>query len=184
MTANKRVNQLERGCSPFADAGGTCASPAPCKRLQGPEFAPADLLLFLRENPIGDVTRALGLAKGTVHRLRHGYWPADPRKILQAWGRHKASRSVVGTSWFMRRVRPGGLVRHAGLDFTAPRLAARTGAFLAVTRTAVAILPMISPATFTASDNRTMEMFGNARPIARWIFASSAGSATTVASQL
>jgi hypothetical protein len=94
------------------------------------------LLLFLRENPIGDVTRALGLAKGTVHRLRHGYWPADPRKILQAWGRHKASRSVVGSSWFMRRVRPGGLVRHAGADFTAPRLAARTGAFLAVTRTA------------------------------------------------
>ena len=136
MTANKRVNQLERGCSPFVDAGGTCASPAPCKRLQGPEFAPADLLLFLRENPIGDVTRALGLAKGTVHRLRHGYWPADPRKILQAWGRHKASRSVVGSSWFMRRVRPGGLVRHAGVDFTAPRLAARTGAFLAVTSTA------------------------------------------------
>ena len=134
MTANKRVNQLELGCSPFVDAGGTCASPAPCTRLQGPEFAPADLLLFLRENPIGDVTRALGLAKGTVHRLRHGYWPADPRKILQAWGRHKASRSVVGSSWFMRRVRPGGLVRHAGRQYTAGGLAARSGQHLAVAR--------------------------------------------------
>lgn len=134
MTANKRVNQLERGCSPFVDAGGTCASPAPCKRLQGPEFAPADLLLFLRENPIGDVTRALGLAKGTVHRLRHGYWPADPRKIMQAWNRYKGRRSIVASSWFIRRVRPGGAIRHAGHDYTAPRLAARTGQMLAVAR--------------------------------------------------
>ena len=136
MTAKARLNQLERGSSPSDDEGGTCARVSPRKRLHGPDLAPADLLHFLRENPIGDVTRALGLAKGTVHRLRHGYWPADPRKILQAWGRHQASRGVTGTSWFIRRVRAGGLVRHAGVDFSAPRLAARTGAMLAVTRTA------------------------------------------------
>lgn len=89
---------------------------------------------FVRENSVGDVTRELGVARGTVHRLRHGYWPADPDKLLTTWGRFKASRSVVESSWFMRRVKADGTVRHAGKSYTAPRLAARAGHLLAVAR--------------------------------------------------
>jgi len=91
---------------------------------------------FVRENSVGDVTRELGFPRGTVHRLRHGYWPADPDKLLMTWGRFKASRSVVESSWFMRRVKADGTVRHAGHDYTAPRLAARAGQLLAVARSA------------------------------------------------
>ena len=136
MVANAPLDTFDMGFSPGNAPGDTCAGVAPVAGLCGPAFAPQDLLNFVRAQSVRDAAQDLGLSRGTVHELRKGYWPADPRKILQAWGRHKASRSVVGSSWFMRRVRPGGLVRHAGVDFTAPRLAARTGAFLAVTRTA------------------------------------------------
>lgn len=136
MAAFTPGDQLGRGCSPSGEVGGTCASIGTAGRLHGPDCPPADLLHFLREKPMGEVTRALGMAHGTVHRLRHGYWPSDPRKVMQAWGRYKSSRSVVASSWFIRRVRPGGMVRHAGVDYTAPRLAARTGDLLAVTRSA------------------------------------------------
>lgn len=91
---------------------------------------------FVRENSVGDVTRDLGVARGTVHRLRHGYWPGDPDKLLMAWGRYKASRAMVESSWFLRRVREGGMLRHAGHDYTAPRLGARAGQLLAVARAA------------------------------------------------
>ena len=136
MAANVPLDTFDAGCGPGNAPGDTCAGVTPVAGLCGPAFAPQDLLNFVRAQSVRDAAQDLGLSRGTVHELRKGYWPADPRKILQAWGRHKASRSVVGSSWFMRRVRPGGLVRHAGADFTAPRLAARTGAFLAVTRTA------------------------------------------------
>ena len=122
------------GTSPSNAPGSTSASADGSKRLYGPDCAPPDLLHFLRESPLGAATRALGMAHGTVHRLRHGYWPSDPRKIMQAWSRYKGRRSIVASSWFIRRVRPGGTVRHAGQDYTAPRLAARTGQMLAVAR--------------------------------------------------
>ena len=53
---------------------------------------------------------------------------------MQAWSRYKGRRGIVASSWFIRRVRPGGTVRHAGQDYTAPGLAARTGQMLAVAR--------------------------------------------------
>ena len=133
-TACASVDQLGAGCGPSSMLGSTSASVDGSRRLYGPDCAPPDLLHFLRESPLGAATRALGMAHGTVHRLRHGYWPSDPRKIMQAWSRYKGRRSIVASSWFIRRVRPGGTVRHAGQDYTAPRLAARTGQMLAVAR--------------------------------------------------
>lgn len=114
--------------------GGTCASPAFAKRPSGPPAAPPDLQAFVCSLPVSDVVRALGLAAGTISRLRHGYWPADSRKIIKAWDGYRASRGVVASSWFLRRVRPGGLVCHAGRHYTALQLCARTGQLLAVAR--------------------------------------------------
>jgi hypothetical protein len=94
------------------------------------------LLAFVRSLPVSDAVRALGLAAGTISRLRHGYWPSDSRKIIKAWERYRAQRGVVASSWFMRRVRPGGVVCHAGRHYTALQLAARTGELLAVARAA------------------------------------------------
>lgn len=134
MAAFAAGDGLDGDCGAPNGLGAACASPAHEKRLHGPANAPMDLLNFVRERSMGEVTRALGMAHGTVHRLRHGYWPSDPRKIMQAWGRYKGRRSIVASSWFLRRVRAGGTVRHAGIDYTAPRLAARTGQMLAVAR--------------------------------------------------
>ena len=129
-------NDLDGGSSPSDVPGATCASLAPEKRLYGPASAPADLLNFVRAYAVRDAVAALGLAVGTVHRLRQGYWPADPRKIMEAWSQYKAKRGMEVSSWFLRRVRVGGLVRHAGADYSAPLLAARTGQMLAVARAA------------------------------------------------
>jgi len=96
--------------------------------------APPDLLHFVRGLSKASAARALGLATGTIHRLRHGYWPDDPRKIMRAWERHQARCGVVASSWFLRRVRAAGVVRHAGIDYTATQLAARTGQLLALAR--------------------------------------------------
>jgi len=92
------------------------------------------LLEFVRAQAVRDGAAALGLGRGTVHRLCLGYWPSDPRKIMQAWSAYKGRSGVVASSWFLRRVRPGGLVRHAGQDYTGQQLAARTGELLAVAR--------------------------------------------------
>lgn len=129
-------NGLEGGTSPKRGVVSASAHPMASGCLYGPATAPADLLTFLRERSISEVTKSLGIANGTVHRLRHGYWPHDPRKILQAWSRYKGRHGIVESSWFLRRVRQGGLVRHAGQNYTAPRLAARTGQLLAVAREA------------------------------------------------
>ena len=124
-TAVATGNDLDGGSSPSDVPGATCASLAPEKRLYGPASAPSDLLNFVRAYAVRDAVAALGLAVGTVHRLRQGYWPADPRKSMEAWSQYKAKRGMEVSSWFLRRVRVGGLVRHAGADYSAPLLAAR-----------------------------------------------------------
>ena len=135
LNATTAADTMDTPTSACAGVAGVCASPYPENRATGLQSAPADLLHFLRAAAVVDVARELGLTRGTVYRLRDGYWPAEPRKILQAWARHLAQRGVVH-SWFLRRVRADGLVRHAGLDFTAPSLPARVGQMLALARAA------------------------------------------------
>lgn len=131
------VQIIHLGPTSAANAGGgICAGPASSRRPSGPLSAPPDLLVFVRSLPVSDAVRALGLAAGTISRLRHGYWPADSRKIVKAWELYRARRGVVASSWFLRRVRPGGVVCHAGRHYTALQLAARTGQLLAVAREA------------------------------------------------
>lgn len=135
LDANPSTDSLDTPARAFAHAGGVCASPQPKNRADGPGFAPADLQHYLLAAPVVSVARELGLTRGTVYRLRDGYWPAEPGKILHAWSRYKAARGVV-QSWFLRRVRTGGLVIHAGQQFTAPGLAVRIGQMLALARAA------------------------------------------------
>lgn len=134
MDANMPLDAFDTGCCPDNGLSNTSAAVAPVGGLCGPAFAPDGLLDFVRAQSVRDAAAALGLSRGTVHELRKGYWPADPRKIVQAWSAYQGRAGMVGTSWFIRRVRAGGVVRHAGQDFTAHELAARTGRMLAVTR--------------------------------------------------
>lgn len=134
MITNTSMDDLDGGRDAANGPGAICASLAPENGLNGLGCAPSELLDFLGAQSVRDAAQALGLARGTVHRLSQGYWPSDPRKIVQAWSAYKGRTAVVASSWFLRRVRPGGMVRHAGLDYTAPRLAARTGQLLAVAR--------------------------------------------------
>lgn len=134
MTADSRRDDLYRGTSRAGASGNTSASAAHSEWLYGPVCAPQGLLDFVRAQSVRDACAKLGVSRGTVNRLRQGYWPADPRKIMQAWSAYQGHAGVVGTSWFIRRIRAGGVVRHAGHDFTAHGLAAHTGHMLAVTR--------------------------------------------------
>ena len=134
MAAFGSVDDLDGGSSRSSGAAGISACIEPAKGLYGPVSAPPELLDFLCAQSVRETALALGLARGTVHRLVKGYWPNDPRKIVLAWSAYKGRAAVVASSWFLRRVRLGGVVRHAGGDFSAPRLAARTGQMLAVAR--------------------------------------------------
>ena len=128
------MNDLDRPASRANGAVSTCASPSGSDRSYGPDSMPADLLEFVRAQSVRDAANALRLSLGTVHRLVKGYWPADPRKILQAWTAHKGRAGRIASSWFLRRVRTGGMVSHAGQQWSAPGLATRTGQLLAVAR--------------------------------------------------
>ncbi len=136
MYASATVGDLGRGVGADHCPVGTNAAPQPEKCAKGLISAPADLMEFVAGLPGREAARVLGLSKGSVGRLRQGYWPDDPRKVLQAWERYKASRGVVASGWFLRKVYAGGQVRHAGHAYTASGLAARTGQLLAVSRSA------------------------------------------------
>lgn len=126
--------ELGRGCGRERGPGATSGSPTPSKRASGLNSAPSELLAFIAGRSERDAARELGLSKGSVGRLRAGYWPADPRKVLAAWQRHQGDRAARASAWFLRRVYPGGVVRHAGRHYTAAGLGARTGQLLAVAR--------------------------------------------------
>jgi hypothetical protein len=68
--------------------------------------------------------------------LKAGYWPADSSKIMRAWNDCKARRGVIVSTWSIRRVRAGGVVRYAGRVYSAAQLAARVGQSLALARDA------------------------------------------------
>ena len=132
----KICTALGRGTAGDRVLGGTDAAAMAQKRASGPQSAPSDLLEFLGGLSLRDAARSLGLSKGTVSRLREGYWPTDARKLLASWQRYKGRHSVVASGWFLRKVYAGGQVRHAGHAYTAAGLAARTGQLLAVSRSA------------------------------------------------
>lgn len=116
--------------------GGTHATPRGKNAPQALDRQPDDLAAFVTGTSLREVAAALKVSRTTAHRLQAGYWPADHRAIVRAWSAYKGRAGVVASSWFLRRVRPGGLVRHAGHDFSGPQLAARTGELLAVARAA------------------------------------------------
>jgi len=131
------MTDFDGGTGRAGGQGSTSVTAPPSARPSGPQSAPSDLLHFVRGLSKAAAARALGLSCGTIHNLRHGYWPADPRFITRAWECYRERHGLtVSSSWFLRRVRPGGAVRHAGRDYTATGLAARTGQLLAVARDA------------------------------------------------
>ncbi|CAB5646457.1 Uncharacterised protein [Comamonas aquatica] len=133
MTFNASMNDLDGGACAAVAVGSTSASVTVKNAPAGLQSAPADLLAFIHGQSVSDACRALGVAKGTIHRLRHGYWPEDARYIEQAWSAYQARTGRIASNWFLRRVRDG-LINHAGQSWTAPGLAIRSGQLLAVAR--------------------------------------------------
>ncbi|MBS0401098.1 MAG: hypothetical protein JSS18_01235 [Proteobacteria bacterium] len=88
----------------------------------------------MRQSTVTEVARALGMSRRTAHRLRDGYWPRDARGILAYWESFKGRSASQVSSWFLRRVYPGGVVLHAGGHWSAHGLAVRVGQQLAVAR--------------------------------------------------
>lgn len=123
------------GTRPEGVEGSTSASPVASGASEAPKSQPADLTAFVKNNTVRDVALALKISRATVYRLQDGYWPADSRALLAVWEAYKGRTAQQQGSWFVRRVYAGGLVRHAGLSWTAPGLAVRTGELLAVART-------------------------------------------------
>lgn len=136
MAAFAQGNDLHTDCSDANLPGGTSAAADPGKGTYGPALPPPDLLAFAQQTPVAQAAQYLGLARKTVYRLRQGYWPSDSRKILAAWAQYRGRTAQQASSWFLRRVQVGGVVRHAGREFTAFGLAARAGQLLAVARAA------------------------------------------------
>lgn len=134
MLVHPPMNDLDGAPRVSMGMVSTSARPASENRSYGPQSAPSDFLEFVRALPVREAANALRLSPGTVHRLIQGYWPSDPRKIVQAWSAHKARVGRIASSWFLRRIRTGGWVSHAGKCWTAPGLATRTGELLAVAR--------------------------------------------------
>lgn len=94
------------------------AAPTPSARpysgLGGPFAPPSDLLAFLRGQPERAAAQALGLSHGQVHKLKAGYWPTDPRRVLAAWGRHQAICGSGQGNDGVRRVQADGSVSVRG----------------------------------------------------------------------
>lgn len=133
MTFNASMNDLDGPACAAPALSSTSASTVHKNAPAAQQFAPADLLDFVQGQSTAEASRALGLAKGTVHRLRHGYWPDDARYIEQAWSAYQARTGRIASNWFLRRVRDGH-ISHAGQQWSAPGLALRSGQLLAVAR--------------------------------------------------
>lgn len=132
-TGNACGNDLPTGAGALSGVSNVMTPASGFDAPEGLVAAPPDLLGFLDSVSIGEACQALGLSRRTAHRVRHGYWPADPRKIMQAWGEYKGRSVRRATSWFIRRVTDAGL-RHGGRLYQAPQLAGRVGELLAVAR--------------------------------------------------
>jgi len=134
--ANAEGNDLHRGRSREGRRAGALALPQAGKRSYGPESAPAELLAFLAARSVSEAADVLGLSRKQVHRVRAGYWPADPRKIITAWETHKSRGACLASNWFLRRVQVGALVHHGRHSYTGLRLQEHVGSLVALARTA------------------------------------------------
>jgi len=122
---------------PRSGPQGVRSTGAGVQAANAPEGAvevPPDLHAFVQSKTVTEVARALGMSRRTAHRIRLGYWPGDDRALLAAWATYCGRSAQQQSGWFLRRVHAGGLVRHAGIEWTATGLAARTGQTLAVAR--------------------------------------------------
>lgn len=131
---NACLCDLERGRRRVRVLGNVISCPAPSEGLYGPKSQPPELASFVHLHSSRAVAAALGVGQGTVTRLKGGYWPADPRKIVQAWNAYKGRTVQRATSWFVRRVSADGL-HHGGKRYQAAQLAGRAGELMAVART-------------------------------------------------
>lgn len=95
---------------------------------------PAELLAVVRDGSVRQAADALRLSVGLIHQLRAGYWPDDPRRILRAWATYRGRTGRVESSWFLRRVRAGGVVPHAGRRWSGVGLQQHVGELVAVAR--------------------------------------------------
>ena len=95
---------------------------------------PAELLAVVRDGSVRQAADALRLSVGLIHQLRAGYWPDDPRRILRAWAAYRGRTARVESSWFLRRVRAGGVVPHAGRRWSGVGLQQHVGELVAVSR--------------------------------------------------
>ena len=133
--ANACRNDLPMGVGASNGVAHVMAPPSGFGASEGLVVAPPDLVGFLESVSVGEACQALGLSRRTAHRVRHGYWPTDPRKIMSAWVAYKGRSVQRATSWFVRRVTADGL-RHGGKLYQASQLAGRAGELLAVARAA------------------------------------------------
>lgn len=127
-------DDLVAGCSHFSPAHGPTPARDQINACAVPTKPPEDLLAFLRAGSFRNLANEIGISRSQLHRLASGYWPPDPRQILAAWHAYKAQTSQPATSWFLRRVGPGGVVRHGRACYSSPRLVARAGELIAVAR--------------------------------------------------
>ena len=132
--ADAPENELEQGCGHFRECGGAVASAGVDSGSSGLQLVPSELVEFIRSGSVRDVVRALHLGIGTVHRLRTGYWPTDPRRLLNAWSAYKGRTGTTATRWVLRCVYPGGVVRQGRHVYTAQQLGMRVGELVAVAR--------------------------------------------------
>ncbi len=129
------MNDFDAGLSDERSQGAPSAPAAASNCASGLNSAPADFMEFVRAGTVSSAASALRLSRGTVHQLRAGYWPDDARRLLKAWSEYKGRTGRIQSSWFLRRVRTGGVVRHAGAEWTGVGLAQRVGELVAVART-------------------------------------------------
>jgi len=95
---------------------------------------PTDLADFVRGLSVRQVAQCLQVGHSTAQRLRNGYWPADPRKILEAWSAYRGRGGATAKRWVLRCVYPGGVVRQGRHVYTAQQLGMRVGELVAVAR--------------------------------------------------
>lgn len=132
---NEPGNNWHRGTGSKVGLGDTSACVQTQNAPDGCFSAPPDLLAFVHAQSVTEVARVLGMSRKTAWRLRGNHWPRDTRSVLRAWQSYKGRNAQQQSGWFLRRVYAGGLVRHAGLSWTANGMAVRTGQTVAVART-------------------------------------------------